>query len=97
MWFIRRVPGWFLANSWNVLSRISAISWQDLANISLPLAKTNFVGPKNSKEAERKPKDDKKHQQGAQRRPKGANMEAKRSQQEPKGRPKGTQGEAKQA
>ena len=97
MRFIRRVLGWFLANSWNVLSRISARSWQDLAKIPLPLAKKSFGGPKNSKEAERKPKDDKKHQQGAQRRPKGAKMEAKRSQQEPKGRPKGTQGEAKQA
>ena len=88
------------AGSWLVLGKFLERSQQNLGKIlarSRPLAKKSFGGPKNSKEAERKPKDDKKHQQGAQRRPKGAKMEAKRRQKEPKGRPKGTQGEAKQA
>ena len=92
------------AGSWLVLGKFLARSWQNLGNI-LARSRQNFASageeklwrPDKLQEAERKPKDDKKHQKGAHRRPKGAKREAKRSQKELKGRPKGAQRETKLA
>ena len=72
--------GGFLAGSWQILGTFSAESRQDLAKISLPLAKKSFGGPTNS----RKPR-------GSQRMTKSTKREPKGGQGEPKWRPKGAE------
>ena len=87
--FIRRVLGWFLAGSRHVLGRISARSWQDLAEISPPLAMRLLGSPEGS---QRNPREAKGLPKSAKKEPKGRQGSQKGCQRELKGSPKGAHG-----
>ena len=81
MGFVPRILGEFSGGSRHFLGRISARSWQDLAEILIPLAMRSLGSPKQPQGS---PKEAKECQQSAKGTPKAAKGGRKRGQREPK-------------